>query len=260
MLSFAKHLIAQGMPRFLLLLFCLLPVALQAQDTTRVERKNWVSRTEYGYNFFVGDGADSLQNNARDFGSIKFNEVYQRRYYLKTSPFYVAPGLAWGIFEWRFKDPLILEHDSRNKRLLVFEDPDTLNVYGKSKLQVMQLMVPVEVGVQSGRFNFAVGAHAGWLFASKHKRKFERDGSDIRVKTRGLDVLQLNQFHYGVQARIAYGQVGLYALYQLSNLFTDQGPEVNAVQVGITFSQPYDKGKKKRIWDRFGMPGRTKTT
>ena len=243
----------------MLFLFCALPCFLRAQDSSYVERKSWVERTEFGYNFFTGAGADSLKSTARDLGSIKFNYLAQRRYHIKTSTFYVAPGFGLGIFEWRFKDPLILQHDSRNKRLLVFEDPDSLNDYGKSKLQVMQLLVPVEFGIQAGRFNFALGAHAGFLFASKHKRKFEREGSAIRIKTSGIDVLQLNQLHYGVQARIAYGQVGLFVLYQLSSLFTSQGPEVRAVQAGVSFSQPYGKGKTSRFWDRFGMSGRTKT-
>ena len=243
-----------------LMLLLLVPAVVLAQsDTTALERKKWLPRTEIGYNFFAGSGADSLQNTARDLGSIKLNYVEQRRFYASTSPIYAGIGLGIGIFEWRFKDPLILRHDSRARRLLVFEDPDTLNEYGKSKLQVFQLMLPLEVGIQARRFNAAVGGHIGFIFASKHKRKYEREGANIRIREGGSDRLQLNQLQYGLMGRIAYGQVGVYAIYHLSPLFTDRGPDVQAVQVGVSFSQPLSRKNDEGFLDRLNLPGRTKT-
>jgi len=245
--------------KYLLCLFILFAgfTLVFAQDTTVVKRKKYVARTEVGYNFFVGNGADSLKNNAEELGSTKFNYVYQKRYYWGESPVYVAPGLGIGIFEWRFTDPLILQQDVAKRRLLVISDPDTLHEYGKSKLQVTQLMLPIEFGLQAGHFNFAVGAHAGLLLFAKHKRKYRQDGVDIRTKEDSSRELQLNPLHYGVQARIAWKGIGVYGLYQLSNLFNDRGPEVNAVQIGITFSRPTYSGQSSDFLKKLRNRGKS---
>lgn len=244
----------------LALLLSLTTTRVSAQaDTTSMQRNKWLPRTEIGYNFFAGPAADSLQNTARDLGSIKLSYHEQRRFYIENSAVYGALGAGIGIFEWRFKDALILQHDTRGRRLLIFEDPDTLNAYGKSKLQIFQLMLPLEVGIQAGRFNLALGGHLGFIFASKHKRKYERDGANVRMREGGSDRLQLNQLQYGIMGRVAYGQVGLYAIYHLSPLFTERGPEVQAVQVGVSFSQPYGKKNEENFLDRLSLPGRTKT-
>ena len=256
---------------FLLLFISGSVVSAQNNLTDSTIYRKWVSRTEYGYNFFTGKDASLLRNTVRDLGSIKFNYAVQRRMY--AGSFYIAPGLGIAISEWRFEKNLLLT-PTDNDGLMVREDQTPDRTYGKSKLQLISLRLPCEVGFQTRKFNIAFGAYADLLLWSKHKRKYDQInyspsgnsstdlGPGYKEKTvaniTAREELRLRDFYFGLSARIAYRGVAVYAQYNLNTTFR-AFPEVNAVQAGIAFSQPIYKLKRKFNWMEKLKP-RTKST
>jgi hypothetical protein len=206
---------------FLLIFLAVSAQVVKGQDTTPPEepqeqaekpnRKRWISRTEFGLNRFWGDDADSLATSSEELGSIKWNSATQYRAYFGPSPLYVGLGIGYAINEYRFRDNIILDYNKTTKQYRYSPDTVSGNSYGKSKFQVITLRLPIEVGIQVKKFNLAAGAYADYILYAKHKRKFENDDVHYRVNVRGFDRLRLNEFQYGVSARVAYGVFGVFA-------------------------------------------------
>lgn len=221
----------------------------------QLKKKKGFDRVEIGYNFFEGDDADNFTTTAEGLGSIKINLLTVYRYY--AGPVYISPGWGLAISEFRFEDNLIFRHDADADALNVFEDPNPANDYGKSKLQLGYIRVPLELGLQARKFNLAFGGYADLLLWSKHKRKFRNDETQdfAKIILGGSDDLQLETFQFGVFGRVALGSVGLYVNYNLTNTFQDSGPDMRAVQVGLSLSRPFEKkGKSGGILKNLPIP------
>lgn len=83
-------------------------------------------------------------------------------------------------------------------------------------------------------FRLGFGGYVGGNIKSKQILKFDdEDGNDVRQRTRGD--FNVNDFIYGVSSYIGYGEVSLYAKYDLSPLFRHNIQEQRNVSLGLRF-------------------------
>ena len=107
------------------------------------------------------------------------------------------------------------------------ENPD------RSKLNITYLnagVLPVfYFGKSSSSFRLGAGVYGGYKIGSKSKFKYDNGEKDLIKKN-----FYLNNVHYGVQARVGWKDIDLFATYDLNNLFIDnRGPRLHAFSFGI---------------------------
>jgi hypothetical protein len=118
-----------------------------------------------------------------------------------------------------------------------------------SKFRNVHLVVPVHLEFDFTRkkvvddrtifrthkgFRMGIGGYGGVNIKSKQKLRFEdEDGNNVKQKTKGD--FNVNDFTYGVSAYLGYGEVSLYAKYDLNPLFKDNAADQNNVSLGLRF-------------------------
>ena len=81
-------------------------------------------------------------------------------------------------------------------------------------------------------FRFGVGVYGGYRLGSHSKIKYRQDGSTEKDKEHNSFYLQ--NWRYGVRARMAIRSLDVFFNYDLNDLFSEgRGPEVNAFSFGI---------------------------
>lgn len=111
--------------------------------------------------------------------------------------------------------------------------PDSVS-YDLNKLSLNYLNLALELRLRSkpnekGKsFKFSAGIKGGLLLQSHTKYKDD----DGKFKSHGIH--NLNDFQYGLTARLAYGKWGIGGYYSLAGIFKDKkGPELIPYSVGI---------------------------
>ncbi|SHI68765.1 hypothetical protein [Flavobacterium haoranii] len=82
-------------------------------------------------------------------------------------------------------------------------------------------------------FRLAIGGYAGVRIKSKQILKYEEDDQKVKVKQKGD--FNVNDFNYGLSAYVGYGQLSLYAKYDINPLFKDNPIEQNNISLGLRF-------------------------
>ena len=82
-------------------------------------------------------------------------------------------------------------------------------------------------------FRLGVGGYAGVKIKSKQILKYEEDDQKIKTKQKGD--FNVNDFNYGLSAYVGYGQLSLYAKYDLNPLFKDNLVDQNNISLGLRF-------------------------
>jgi hypothetical protein len=234
----------------------------QTSHAQRLGLPKVINRFDLNYNMLMGEDADSLQTTIKGLGSVKFNMGFQYRLYFGETGMYFSPGLMLALNEFRFKDNISLYNQAQIKgqnlsdSLRILTDNADNHQYGKSKLQLMYARLPLELGFATQKLNFAAGGFVDVLLNAKHKRKYrDTDANDTRVREvlRGNENFLTNIIQYGVTARVEYNGIGLFAHYNLSELFqSGKGPKVNMFQVGLSFTQ--GSARKKAKSNLFEVP------
>lgn len=78
-----------------------------------------------------------------------------------------------------------------------------------------------------------IGGYAGVRIKSKQILKYEEDDQKIKTKQKGD--FNVSNFNYGLSTYIGYGQLSLYAKYDLNPLFKDNVVKQNNVSLGLRF-------------------------
>lgn len=117
----------------------------------------------------------------------------------------------------------------------LYIDPAMKN-YEKNRLNMAYLTVPLiaELQIPAGneKLYISAGITGSMRLWSKQKQKYFVD--DIKNKNKITDDFQLSPFRYGATFRIGYGDIGLFADYELVSLFRkEKGPELYPITVGI---------------------------
>ncbi len=82
-------------------------------------------------------------------------------------------------------------------------------------------------------FRIGLGGYTGFSVKSKQVQRFESAGYDTRATTKGD--WNTNDFIYGLSAYAGYGQISLYAKYDINPLFRHNTVEQRNASIGIRF-------------------------
>ncbi len=114
--------------------------------------------------------------------------------------------------------------------------PDSLG-YKYNKLSLNFITAALEIRLRSNenskghRFKLSAGIMAGFLLQSHTKYK-DKNG---KFKTYNID--HLNNFQYGIEARLGYHNYAINGYYSLVNVFKDKkGPELTPYSIGVSFT------------------------
>ena len=117
--------------------------------------------------------------------------------------------------------------------------PDTV-INDKEKIQISSLMSSGYVRINVGRRGnyignyLDLGAYGSWNFQKKHKTTNENtDGEKVRLSTTRLKYVE--NFSYGILARIGINRYALTARYRISDIFKSSYvvPELPRLIVGV---------------------------
>lgn len=111
------------------------------------------------------------------------------------------------------------------------------SVKSKGKLSLNYVDVPFELRFRTNpnkndfRWKFALGAKVGYLI-----QVHDKIINDAGIKVKYYNYPNINQWRYGVTARVGYGSVMLSGFYSLSELFspTNTNQHINALTLGIS--------------------------
>lgn len=179
---------------------------------------------------YIGFGFPVYTNEALNYTkpgtSIDFN--FGLRYKRRITN-YLAAGLDLGITTAAYK---IKQKSPKTV-------PDTV-VNDKEKIQISSLVGSGYMRINVGRRGnyignyLDLGAYAGWNFQKKHKTTNENEaGEKIRETTTKLKYVE--NFSYGLLARIGISRYALTASYRLSDIFKTSYaiPELPRLMVGV---------------------------
>ncbi len=197
-----------------------------------------------GFNNAIIEG-QSLNDSPYKIGGSGFVELgwaWKTRVFKHTNAMRVKYGLS---FQWNkldIKDNLYFTET--NDVVTLEEFPLNLK---KSKFRTTNLVVPIhfEFGPSKKieredyfrystyrKFKIGVGGYGGFVIQSLQKLKYEEDGQKQKDKFKDYNT---NNFVYGLSGYISWGNVGIYAKYDLSTIFKDQAIDQNNISLGIRF-------------------------
>lgn len=197
-----------------------------------------------GFNNAIIEG-QSLNDSPYKIGGSGFVELgwaWKTRVFKNTNAMRVKYGLS---FQWNkldIKDNLYFTET--NDVVTLEEYPLNLK---KSKFRTTNLVVPIhfEFGPSKKieredyfrystykKFKIGVGGYGGFVIQSLQKLKYTEDGQKQKDKFKDYNT---NNFVYGLSGYISWGNVGIYAKYDLSTIFKDQAIDQNNISLGIRF-------------------------
>jgi len=83
------------------------------------------------------------------------------------------------------------------------------------------------------KLKIGVGGYTGIKLSSRQKLRYDDMGQEVERKEKGN--FNTNNFIYGVSAYLGWGDVGLYAKYDLNTIFKDNPVEQRNISLGLRF-------------------------
>jgi hypothetical protein len=170
---------------------------------------------------------DYLRSNVVNINPFERNFSLYKNYIALTT------GLGFQFNRMMFEN---------NTTLIPFKDSiatfDAGTAYSKNMLKASYLTIPLLFQFNTSKnhgksFHFAVGGQVAVKLGSRSKQVYVVNGDKKRDIFRSD--YNLNPFQYGLTARIGYGQVNVFANYNLSEVFkSGKGPELYPFQIGVT--------------------------
>ena len=197
-----------------------------------------------GFNNAIIEG-ESLSDSPYKLGGSGFVELgwaWKTRLFKNTNAVRLKYGLSvqWNKLDVK-EDQFLTETNN-----VVSLEESTFKLK-KSKFRTTNLVVPIhfEFGPSKkierdtyfrystyNKFKIGVGGYAGVNLGSMHKTKYKVDGDIEKDKETDLNV---NPFVYGLSTYVSFGNVAVYAKYDLSPLFKDQSIDQNNISLGLRF-------------------------
>ncbi len=187
----------------------------------------------------------SEELSLRLWGSRGVNLYYLQEINLINDKLTLNPGIGIASEKLSFQDDITLQVSVLNENRLSLQALSPEWDVRKSILAAEYLDVPVELRFQTAKgyraFRFAVGFRVGWLFRGRTKIKYETLDEEL-VKLKEQNQYLLNQWRYGIIARIGLGKVNFFGAYNFNTMFQkDALQEIasnynpQSFSVGITF-------------------------
>jgi hypothetical protein len=180
--------------------------------------------------------------------SRSFNAYFMFDFAFKTDPrFSVGLGVGFGT------DHLFFDKNAGRDLNLINSNGVTFNKnrgvdstirYRSIKLQNAYLEAPVEIRFMNKpetpnkSWKLALGMKVGTMVSAVDKTRFERDAAgNTQYNTKVKDRRNFNNLRLAAQARVGYGNIGLFAQYQINDFIKEgQGPQVRPYTVGLTIT------------------------
>lgn len=237
---------------FLLLGFMVAVVTAFAQDSA-TKKKDWTkvnlsNRPKDHLMFQLGalnwvNTPDSVTTKGL---SRSFNVYFSFDFPFKTDPRWsVGLGVGFGTDHMFFDKNAGRDLNIINNTAFRFAKntgADTNIRYKSIKLQTAYLEAPVELRFMSKpetpnkSFKVALGVKVGTLLSAVDKTRFDRDGAgNQQFNRKEKDKKHFNGLRLAPTARIGYGNIGVFAQYQLNDFIKEgQGPNlIRPFTVGI---------------------------
>ena len=197
-----------------------------------------------GFNNAIVEG-QSLNDSPYKLGGSGFVELgwaWKTRVFKNSNAMRIKYGLS---FQWNKLDIKDNLYFTETDNVVTLEEyPLNLN---KSKFRTTNLVVPIhfEFGPSKKieredyfrystykKFKIGVGGYGGFVLQSLQKLKYKEDGQKQKDKFKDYNT---NNFVYGISSYISWGNVGIYAKYDLSTIFKDQAIDQNNISLGLRF-------------------------
>ena len=200
-----------------------------------------------GFNNTIGKG-QSLEDSPYKLGGSGFVElglIWQTRLFKNSNFARINYGLTAQWNKLDIKD---------NKTFVKNGDLTTLETFPfdvkKAKFRTTNLVVPVHLEFGASRkkdygnkiryytnknLKFGVGGFGGVRLATMQKVKYKGADGD-RVKSKERRDFNTSNFVYGVSGYIGYGDLSLYAKYNLNPLFKDQALDQHNISLGLRWA------------------------
>lgn len=197
-----------------------------------------LARVDIGLSTYTDNGSFTLSPansylehetwKSSNFGFEVFQMGYRFNSYFKV---YLAAGLDWNHI--RLKENITFQK-KQPTLTYIQEDID----FKKNRFSSQYLRVPLSIQIRTkddqkgNKVNFVFGPEVGFLLNGKIKQV-----SNARGKEKFKDDYNFNPFRYGVNARLGYGGMGVYAKYYFNDVFADgQGPaDFKNLSFGLMF-------------------------
>jgi hypothetical protein len=170
--------------------------------------------------------------------SRSFNIYFSFDFPFKTDPRWsVGLGVGFGTDHMFFDKGAGRDLNIINNTAFRFSrntGVDTANRYKSIKLQTAYLEAPVELRFMTKpetpnkSLKFAIGVKVGTMLSAVDKTRFERDGAgNVQYNRKEKDRKHFNGLRIAPTARIGYGNIGIFAQYQLNDFIKEgQGPNL----------------------------------
>lgn len=197
----------------------------------------------FGLNNAIFEG-QSFDESPYRVGRSRFTEFgvsFSTRVFKESNWLRFKYGVSFQFNGLGTEDNLFQVDTGDETVLQTFEQP-----LDKSKFRMDNLVVPVffEFGPSKKvvkddyyRYNtdsslkFGLGGYAGLSLGARQKLKYEDNGRNIKEKEKGD--FNTNNFIYGISGYIGYGDMSLYAKYDLNPIFSDNTPVQRNISLGL---------------------------
>ncbi|TYB78247.1 hypothetical protein [Bizionia myxarmorum] len=197
-----------------------------------------------GFNNAIIEG-QSLNDSPYKLGGSGFVELgwaWKTRVFENSNAVRFKYGLSVQWNKLDIKDNLYFAED--NGVVTLEEFPLNVN---KSKFRTTNLVIPMhfEFGPSKKiegddyfrystykKFKFGIGGYGGIVLQSLQKLKYNENGNSQKDKFKDYNT---NNFVYGVSSYVSWGNVGIYAKYDLSTMFKNQAIDQNNISLGLRF-------------------------
>ncbi|WP_298142850.1 hypothetical protein [Flavobacterium sp.] len=238
-------------------------VELAKSDSTKTKNYTFAINSKNKDKFKYGELRTTTQfvfaiglNNVVTDGSIANSDyrVYKSRFYewgftyntrldKNSQLFHIKYGLSLQYNDLRPTDNRYLVDNGETTDLVT-----SPVVQDDSRFRNVNLVFPVHFELdfsktkdRDGRkiflshdsFRLGIGGYTGFNVKSKQIQKYDVAGYDTRTVTRGD--WNTNNFIYGLSGYIGYGQISLYAKYDLNPLFKDNAVDQRNISMGLRF-------------------------
>ena len=179
--------------------------------------------------------------------SRSFNAYFMFDFVFKTDPrFSVGLGVGVGTDRISFDNEAGRDLNIINGNGITFRrntGADSTIRYRSIGLHSAFLEAPVEIRFMTKpetpnkSWKFALGMKVGTMVSAVDKTRFERDAAgNLQYNTKVKDRKNFNNLRLAAQARVGYGNIGLFAQYQINDFIKEgQGPsQVRPFSVGLT--------------------------
>ncbi|MFT4850580.1 MAG: hypothetical protein ACI83B_003139 [Sediminicola sp.] len=197
----------------------------------------------FGLNNAVTEG-ESLDDSDFKIGGSRYTEIgfaWKTRVFKESNWLRIKYGLSFQMNGLKPTDNRYFVDTGAQTELQVFAEN-----LDKSKLRLDNLVVPIhfEFGPSKkkekegyfrysthNQFKFGLGGYGGVKLRTRQKLKYKDGDGNVKEKLDGS--YNTNNFIYGLSGYVGFGDISVYAKYDLNTIFKDNPIEQRNVSLGL---------------------------